>query len=70
MKNKQEIYVSSACQKYKEYINYMNKHPIKWIEDITGINLTLYQKIKLLIIHYRMRFKEKSYNRLIEKYMK
>lgn len=48
-----------SIEKYKEYIEYMKRHPISWAEEMLNIKLTWYQKIKLFIQIKILDWKEK-----------
>ena len=58
-----KIYLSSAYDDYEKRIKAWRKHTIKFAEDILGIKLKWYQKIRFSILigfHGRMNQKKKS----------
>lgn len=57
-------YESTAYKKYKEYEKHANKHPVKFIEKITGIKLKWYQKINYFISYKLNLWKESRKEKL------
>jgi hypothetical protein len=65
-----ETYTSNAHKKYAEYKKWADKHPIKNLENMTGIKFTLYQKVLILIEYWKSRKKERAFNNLLKRYIK
>ena len=65
-----ETYTSDAHKKYAEYKKWADKHPIKSLENMTGIKFTLFQKVLILFEHWKSRRKEMAFNNLLRSYMR
>jgi hypothetical protein len=68
-----KLYTSSANKNYREYVKWVNKNPVKFIEGITGVKFKWYQKIyyyfAFKIATWKQERKKKKYNKFIKQYM-
>jgi hypothetical protein len=65
-----EIYKSDAYERYREFYEWADKHPIKFVEKMLNRKLYFYQKIIILIHHYKEKYEKRKFDKLMERYFR